>query len=313
MYRIRLHGRGGHGIKTGARVLGSAFFAEGFEVQDAPRYGAERRGAPLDASVRAARSPIRERGALRSPDLVVVADETLVPVRSAGVSAGLDAHSCLLIRSAAPPAVWRERLARPERVLVLAPAAGPAEELPFLGSVCAAAAARLVGVIGWPAFEAALRGERAGLGAEQALACARDTWDALAAHAGSVAEGPGRLPAGGDPGWTELPLDPASLAAPDIRAPLTSLEVRTGLWRTQRPVIEPSLCHGCAWICSSLCPDGAISILGGRPAIDYDHCKGCGVCVAVCPHHAIGVEREAEVRASREAEAHASREAEARP
>ena len=67
---------------------------------------------------------------------------------------------------------------------------------------------------------------------------------------------------------------------------------RRGKRRTQRPVIEPSLCHGCAWICSSLCPDGAISILGGRPAIDYDHCKGCGVCVAVCPHHAIRFERE---------------------
>ena len=47
MYRIRFHGRGGQGIKTASRILGSAFFAEGFEVQDAPRYGAERRGAPI--------------------------------------------------------------------------------------------------------------------------------------------------------------------------------------------------------------------------------------------------------------------------
>ena len=31
MYRIRFHGRGGQGIKTAAQVLGSAFFAEGFE------------------------------------------------------------------------------------------------------------------------------------------------------------------------------------------------------------------------------------------------------------------------------------------
>lgn len=43
MFRIRLHGRGGQGIKTASRVLGTAFFLEGFEVQDAPRYGAERR------------------------------------------------------------------------------------------------------------------------------------------------------------------------------------------------------------------------------------------------------------------------------
>ncbi len=295
MYRVRFHGRGGQGIKTGARILGSAFFAEGFEVQDAPRYGAERRGAPIDASVRAARAPIRERGALRSPDLVVVADETLIPVRSAGVAAGLDAHAWLLIRSALPAQAWRERPARAERVLTLAAPAEERAELPFLGSACAAAAARLVGAISWPVLEAALAQEVAGLGAgaeRESLARARAAWDALAPHAGTVAEGPDLLPASGDPGWIELPLDPAELSAPDVRVPLTSREVRTGLWRTQRPVIEPDRCHGCAWICSSLCPDGAIAIDAGRPVIDYDHCKGCGVCVAVCPHHAIRIERE---------------------
>ena len=294
MYRIRFHGRGGHGIKTGARILGSAFFAEGFEVQDAPRYGAERRGAPIDASVRAARAPIRERGALRSPDLVVVADETLVSVAAAGVLAGIDAHGWLLIRSDAPAATWCERLARTGRVLTLPPAAGDHAELPFLGSVCAAAAARLVGAIGWPALAEALASEVAGFGAlDTSLARAREAWDRFAEQAGVVEEGPDRLALAGDPGWIDLPLDPASLAAPHVRAPLTSLEVKTGLWRTQRPVIDPSLCHGCAWICSTLCPDGAIATLAGRPVIDYDHCKGCGVCVAVCPHHAIRVEREA--------------------
>jgi pyruvate ferredoxin oxidoreductase gamma subunit len=295
MYRIRFHGRGGQGIKTGARVLGSAFFAEGFEVQDAPRYGAERRGAPLDASVRASRARIRERGALRSPDLVVVADETLIPVRSAGVAAGLDAHAWLLVRSELPAEAWRERLARAERVLTLPALAEEPDELPFLGAACAAAAARLVGVIAWPALETALAGEVAALGSgagSESLVRARDVWDALTPHAGAVAEGAECLPAGGDPGWIELPREPADVSAPDVRVPLTSREVRTGLWRTQRPVIEPGLCHGCAWICSSLCPDGAIAIASGRPVIDYDHCKGCGVCVAVCPHHAIRVERE---------------------
>jgi pyruvate ferredoxin oxidoreductase gamma subunit len=295
MYRIRFHGRGGQGIKTGARVLGSAFFAEGFEVQDAPRYGAERRGAPLDASVRASRARIRERGALRSPDLVVVADETLIPVRSAGVTAGLDARTWLLVRSELPGETWRERLARAEHVLTLAAPAEERAELPFLGAACAAAAARLIGVISWPALESALAREVAGFGGgaeSESLARARDAWDALAPHAGAVAEGPEWLPVAGDPRWIELSLEPADVSAPDVRVPLTSREVRTGLWRTQRPVIEPDLCRGCAWICSSLCPDGAIAIESGRPVIDYDHCKGCGVCVAVCPHHAIRVERE---------------------
>ena len=49
MYRIRFHGRGGQGVKTASQILSSALFLEGFEVQDAPRYGAERRGAPIFA------------------------------------------------------------------------------------------------------------------------------------------------------------------------------------------------------------------------------------------------------------------------
>ena len=292
MYRIRFHGRGGHGIKTGSRMLGNAFFAEGFEVQDAPRYGAERRGAPIDASVRAARAPIWERGAMRSPDLVVVADETLVPVAAAGVLAGLDEHGWLLIRSAEPATLWCERLARSGRVLTFAPGAAGAE-LPFLGTACASAAARLLGAIGWPALAAAIASEVAGSGAlDENLACARVVWDRFADQAGGIEEGPDVASSAATPDWIDLPLDAASLAAPDVRVPLTSREVKTGLWRTQRPVIDPVLCHGCAWICSTLCPDGAIEISSGRPVVDYDHCKGCGVCVAVCPHHAIRFERE---------------------
>ena len=58
MYNIRFHGRGGQGIKTASRFLGTAFFLENFEVQDAPRYGVERRGAPIFAYVRASRKVI---------------------------------------------------------------------------------------------------------------------------------------------------------------------------------------------------------------------------------------------------------------
>ena len=49
MYRIRIHGRGGQGIKMASRVLGTALFRCGFTVQDAPKYGAERRGAQISA------------------------------------------------------------------------------------------------------------------------------------------------------------------------------------------------------------------------------------------------------------------------
>ena len=92
MYRIRFHGRGGQGMKTASRILGTAFFLEGFEVQDAPRYGAERRGAPIFAYVRANRQIIHERGVIHRPDLVIVADNFLE---------GFARHHALLLQNGA--------------------------------------------------------------------------------------------------------------------------------------------------------------------------------------------------------------------
>ncbi len=54
-------------------------------------------------------------------------------------------------------------------------------------------------------------------------------------------------------------------------------------WRVFKPVFNKDVCIDCqnCWI---FCPDTAIiardkDMLG----IDYDHCKGCGICAEVCP------------------------------
>ena len=42
--------------------------------------------------------------------------------------------------------------------------------------------------------------------------------------------------------------------------------------------------------CYGVCPDNAIIQLGdGTYEIDYDYCKGCGLCAAECPCGAIKV------------------------
>lgn len=294
MYRIRFHGRGGQGIKTAAQVLGSAFFAEGFEVQDAPRYGAERRGAPIFAYVRAARAPIHERGVISRPDLAVVADETLVAVPAAGVLQGLTERTVLLVNSAEPAATWQDRLklAGPVLTLPVAPGGADGDELPFIGAACAGAAARLVGVIARDALAQAVGEEVGQLGAtaqERSLAQALAVYDAMAQYAGLVRE-PGETSAldCAPPEWIDLPTEDVSIAAPDIRGALTSERSNTGLWRTLRPVIDYDRCNRCSWVCGTFCPDGAIKVDADHtPRIDYDHCKGCMVCVTVCPPHAI--------------------------
>jgi pyruvate ferredoxin oxidoreductase gamma subunit len=309
MYRIRFHGRGGQGMKTASQVLGTALFLEGFEVQDAPRYGAERRGAPIFAYVRAAREAIHERGIITRPDLVVVADDTLVPIPAAGVLQGVGPDTVMLINSAEPPQEWQARLKLAGLVLTLPVRAEVKEraDLPFIGATCTGAAARLLGVVRRDSLERAIREEIAKFGAAAVaknLDQALHAFEAMQAHAGIVRQG-SEIGAADyrSPQWIDVPVEEASVSAPDIRAPVTSELTRTGTWRTHRPVIDYELCNRCSWVCSTLCPDSAIKVAADHtPHIDYDHCKGCMVCVAVCPPHAIRaeLERQDEVRRTRD-------------
>ena len=54
-------------------------------------------------------------------------------------------------------------------------------------------------------------------------------------------------------------------------------------WRIEKPVFNKDYCIDCQF-CWIYCPD--ISIISRDKkmlGIDMDHCKGCGVCVEVCP------------------------------
>ena len=307
MYRVRLHGRGGQGIKTAGRILGSAFFRTGYEAQDAPVYGAERRGAPVFSCVRADRKPIRERGLITKPDLVVIADDTLIGIPAANVTLGLGNRTVVLIYSATDIAGWRKRLAIPGPLVVLPPAAASVSTgVYFAGAMCAGAAACLVGAISRRDLEIALREELSPLGSEtldRSLQSGLAAFDAMAAHAGIVEHGAAANASDyAAPEWIDLPLERARDAAPDIFAAASSVEVRTGLWRTMRPEIDYARCNRCTWICTTLCPDSAIGLRAdGAPVVDLDHCKGCLICVAVCPPHAISAVPERAAPADRPA------------
>jgi pyruvate ferredoxin oxidoreductase gamma subunit len=256
----------------------------------------------LPIYVRAARAPIHERGVIRVPDLVVVADDSLVPVPAAGVMQGLSARTVLLLVSATDADTWRSRLNFAGPLLTLPPGPTADAEARHAGAACAGAAARLTGAIARDALAAALRAELAAFGdaalgrnLDQALAA----WDALADRAGIVAEGGGFAATGGPPAeWIEPPLDTADAGAAAIHAGANSVQVRTGLWRTLRPVADLARCKHCWWVCSAFCPDSAIRVgADGTPQIDYDHCKGCMICVAQCPAHAIAAVPESEAAA----------------
>ena len=83
-----------------------------------------------------------------------------------------------------------------------------------------------------------------------------------------------------EPGGTVLPAD----------AP----RQHTGGWRTGvKPAADLSKCVNCL-MCWLQCPDSAV-LLDGRVAFagfDYDYCKGCEICAAVCPTDAIAMVAE---------------------
>lgn len=64
-------------------------------------------------------------------------------------------------------------------------------------------------------------------------------------------------------------------------------------WRTFRPVINNEKCVNCMR-CFLVCPDGVIDKSESVLKIDYDFCKGCGICAYECKIKAIEMIKEAE-------------------
>jgi 2-oxoacid:acceptor oxidoreductase gamma subunit (pyruvate/2-ketoisovalerate family) len=99
---IRWHGRGGQGAVTAAMVLAEAAYYDGYKgVTSAPFFGAERRGAPVIATTRFGRQPIRTFSLVEYPDVVVVLDESLLRVLD--VTAGMRSDGLVLINTAKLP------------------------------------------------------------------------------------------------------------------------------------------------------------------------------------------------------------------
>ena len=78
MFQIRLHGRGGQGVVTGAEMLSIAAFLQGRHAQAFPSFGSERTGAPVVAYCRIDDREIRLREPIMEPDALIIQDPTLL-------------------------------------------------------------------------------------------------------------------------------------------------------------------------------------------------------------------------------------------
>jgi pyruvate ferredoxin oxidoreductase delta subunit len=81
-----------------------------------------------------------------------------------------------------------------------------------------------------------------------------------------------------DKKWPELPIGGIN---PE---PGNALKNYTGSSRRgEKPQFNPDTCINC-FFCWVFCPENAIIVDGEKIAgINYDYCKGCGICVNQCP------------------------------
>jgi len=106
MIEIRLHGRGGQGAVVGANILAEAAMREGKYVQAFPLFGAERRGAAVQAFLRVDTKRIYMKDIVERPDHVIVLDAGLIKTKAAQVDKGLKKGGWILINSHESPEVF---------------------------------------------------------------------------------------------------------------------------------------------------------------------------------------------------------------
>ena len=105
---IRWHGRGGQGTVTAAKVLADACLSGGRYVQAFPEYGPERAGAPIRAFNRVSDHAIRMYGPVLAPEVVCIADATLI--EAVNVVEGAPDDAIFVVNTSKDPKAVRESL-----------------------------------------------------------------------------------------------------------------------------------------------------------------------------------------------------------
>lgn len=274
MIEIVVHGRGGQGGVTLAKLIAGAFYLRGLHVQAFGVYGAERTGAPVEAYVRVDEQEIDVHSAISNPDHVIIVDASLAAPHLAD---GMRPGGWIVVNMQRGP----DALATvfPGRNVATVDATGVASScglgtsaLPIVNTALLGAAARVLGLSRDEVADA-LAG--AGLGGSNVDA-------ALRAFAGTVTTA--------EPGE---PVEPRAVAR---EAHLSFLDervgrrptVHTGAWASVRP-----LAHELRALCSDACPAGndVRGFVGAAAEGDHDRALEIiletspfpAVCGRVCP------------------------------
>lgn len=113
---IRWHARAGQGAVTAAKLVAETALELDLFIQAMPEYGPERMGAPIQAFTRISEAPIEIHNNIENPSVVVVLDETLLPI--VDVTSGLREGGVIIVNTCTPPETVRKVLKVGDKVTV---------------------------------------------------------------------------------------------------------------------------------------------------------------------------------------------------
>jgi len=268
MIEIRIHGRGGQGGVTLAKLLAASEHREGKSVQAFGVYAAERSGAPVQAFLRIDDEPIHNPNQIYEPDHLIVLDPTLI---SPQILSGLKPGGFILFNCDKAP----EHYAAQERGKKFRIATVNANDIavrnglgsasvPIVNTALAGAAARLLGMNLESVIDAF--GDF-GFGGGN-IEAAREAYERIQIQQHDPEPGEMHKP-------PRPPAETHSIIDQNIGAPSP---IHTGEWANQQPVWENATPP-----CNFICPAGN-DVQGFLQAlVDEDTDRALGILLETSP------------------------------
>lgn len=278
MKEMLLVGRGGEGVVLASQILAETLARAGFFVQSFPEFTAERRGAPISASLRWDESPIHRRYKVRECDVLV--DVSSSPPSAQALAKLRPGGLVLLNRDTRFPYACPFDVARVPAARIAQQHGILSSEGRPMGNVAVLGACVSLLVPGGLEFLEQAVALRMGAKAGANVAAAQEGYERCTKQHAVAGDTPFVPP-------TQVV---RSSSTPVYAVSTTdSLGNHTGTWSLDRPLIAAE-CTACG-VCALFCPEGAMTKSDGAMVIDYLYCKGCGICEVVCPvRNAIAME-----------------------
>ena len=293
MITVTLFGRGGQGIKSAAHIVSTTAFLGGYYVQDQPLYGAERRGAPISAFIRISEEPILMRGHISHPNLIIIADDSLLQTETNLIGETKD--SVIFVNTTMTAEKLASKYQINGRIITydLTTLALNILGKPMVSVAVAAVASKILN-LNFEDVKQSVSLELKEIGIHDAdLAKNIELARAGFESAPPVTIDSAKPYEEKDRAIVELKYHEPNISTCTIVSPGNSNIRRIGDWSIYKPVIDFDKCTKCM-ICFVYCPDSAITIdKKGYPVVDLNACKGCDICCTECPPRAITLERRA--------------------